>query len=374
MIANKKELIIGLMSGTSVDGIDAALVEFDSVNSLNVIETEFTPYSDNLKLKINKLALSNKRLNKSDYLELDNELAESYANASLSLLKKASHTEKQVSAIANHGQTIRHEPNADEPYSLQLGNGQLIADRTGIKTISNFRQKDISLGGQGAPLMPAFHQSVFKQGDENVIILNIGGIANITDLRDEVVGFDTGPGNTLIDQWIKKSMGLAFDKNGNWAKSGTVQKDLLSLCLQDSYFKQPFPKSTGPDFFNLKWFENTIGDLQNYAPKDLQATLLEMTVESIALAIDDIKMQEGDIYICGGGAHNTEMLNRLQLRLKQFNISTTDELGIPADWVESVGFAWLGYCYLDNIPSNLPNVTGASEYAVLGESHSPKVT
>ncbi len=374
MIANKKELIIGLMSGTSVDGIDAALVEFDSVNSLNVIETEFTPYSDNLKLKINKLALSNKRLNKSDYLELDNELAESYANASLSLLKKASHTEKQVSAIANHGQTIRHEPNADEPYSLQLGNGQLIADRTGIKTISNFRQKDISLGGQGAPLMPAFHQSIFKQGDENVIILNIGGIANITDLRDEVVGFDTGPGNTLIDQWIKKSMGLAFDKNGNWAKSGTVQKDLLSLCLQDSYFKQPFPKSTGPDFFNLKWFENTIGDLQNYAPKDLQATLLEMTVESIALAIDDIKMQEGDIYICGGGAHNTEMLNRLQLRLKQFNISTTDELGIPADWVESVGFAWLGYCYLHNIPSNLPNVTGASEYAVLGESHSPKVT
>jgi len=374
VIANKKELIIGLMSGTSVDGIDAALVEFDSVNSLNVIETEFTPYSDNLKLKINKLALSNKRLNKSDYLELDNELAESYANASLSLLKKASHTEKQVSAIANHGQTIRHEPNADEPYSLQLGNGQLIADRTGIKTISNFRQKDISLGGQGAPLMPAFHQSIFKQGDENVIILNIGGIANITDLRDEVVGFDTGPGNTLIDQWIKKSMGLAFDKNGNWAKSGTVQKDLLSLCLQDSYFKQPFPKSTGPDFFNLKWFENTIGDLQNYAPKDLQATLLEMTVESIALAIDDIKMQEGDIYICGGGAHNTEMLNRLQLRLKQFNISTTDELGIPADWVESVGFAWLGYCYLHNIPSNLPNVTGASEYAVLGESHSPKVT
>ena len=361
------------MSGTSVDGIDAALVEFDSVNSLNVIETEFTPYSDNLKLKINKLALSNKRLNKSDYLELDNELAESYANASLSLLKKASHTEKQVSAIANHGQTIRHEPNADEPYSLQLGNGQLIADRTGIKTISNFRQKDISLGGQGAPLMPAFHQSIFKQGDENVIILNIGGIANITDLRDEVVGFDTGPGNTLIDQWIKKSMGLAFDKNGNWAKSGTVQKDLLSLCLQDSYFKQPFPKSTGPDFFNLKWFENTIGNLQNYAPKDLQATLLEMTVESIALAIDDIKMQEGDIYICGGGAHNTEMLNRLQLRLKQFNISTTDELGIPVDWVESVGFAWLGYCYLHNIPSNLPKVTGASEYAVLGESHLAKV-
>lgn len=358
------KLIIGMMSGTSADGIDAALVRFDSVSSLEVIATAFTPFSNALRAQINETALS-KVIENCEESDLHESLAHDYATAAKNLAHKAGIDLADVNAIANHGQTVRHEPNANPGYSLQLGNPQTIADLCGTLTIGQFRQADLKAGGQGAPLMPAFHSTVF--GGEDRYLLNIGGIANITHLGETVIGFDSGPGNTLLDQWIYKIKGKAYDKNGEWAASGTVIPALLERLIADPYFGAGFPKSTGPDFFNLAW----LGDVQSYQPQDVQATLLSLTVLSIAGEIKQLGNLPGEIYVCGGGAHNTLMMNNLKDALPSHVIHTTDSLGIPADWVEAVGFAWLGYCRLNSIDSNLPSVTGARASVVLGEVSFP---
>jgi len=385
MNKGKTELIIGLMSGTSVDGIDAALVSFSSDRELNVIETEFTPFDEQLKQEINLIAHSsskpNTELAPQDYQRLDKRLAQRYAEASLNLLKKSRHAPAEITAIANHGQTVRHEPNANPPFSVQLGNAQHIADLTKITTIAQFRQGDLALGGQGAPLMPAFHDALFGNGSDDRYVLNIGGIANITCLKKPIIGFDTGPGNTLLDQWINHCLNQAYDKNGDWANSGTVIGDVLTALLKEPYFGQPFPKSTGPDYFNLSWLNNKISDLQSYRREDVQATLLALTVESIAMALEQASTYQagthqdsthsGDVFVCGGGIHNSSLITLLKKRLPTFTLQDTNTIGIPADWVESVGFAWLGYCHLHNITSNLPEVTGASALTVLGERYLP---
>lgn len=371
-----RAIIIGLMSGTSVDGIDASLVSFSSENQLELIDTLSLPFEQELKTQVNELALSQKTLDKSDYANLDRLLAHQYANACEQLILQSGYKKEHITAIANHGQTIRHEPNSTPAYSLQIGDAQLISDLTGLTTIADFRQADIRNGGQGAPLMPAFHQSVFADRGGRFIV-NIGGVANITALGEPVIGFDTGPGNTLLDQWISRSLGKRFDENGEWAKSGNVKKAHLEQLLQDPYFSLPFPKSTGTDYFNLDWLSNILGNLEELNSADLQATLLALTIETIALSVESLpnkkKNELNKLYLCGGGAHNGALFEGLQHRLPKNSIQTTDSIGIAADWVESIGFAWLGYCHLNKIPSNMPSVTGATRKLVLGKRYQPKV-
>ena len=375
------ELIIGLMSGTSVDGIDAALVEFESFNSLSVLETEFTQFDSELRASINHLALNNLSLRKESDSELHSQLANHYAKACLSIIKKAGVSASAISAIANHGQTVRHEPNATPPFSIQLGDGQAIADQTNIKTLSQFRQADMAVGGQGAPLMPAFHQAIFGNEkfdqQENSYVLNLGGIANISHLGETVIGFDTGPANTLLDQWIQRHLNQSFDENGRWAATGEIIKEVLDALLSDPYFSADYPKSTGPDYFNLDWLSARVESLNEYAPADIQASLLALTATTVSLGVKQINLKladntENKIYVCGGGAKNPILMRALSDELPNYNIRITDELGIPSNWVESVGFAWLGYCRLHDIPSNLPSVTGAKKSVVLGEIYHPR--
>ena len=368
------ELIIGLMSGTSVDGIDAALVEFESGSELRVVASLFTPYEQSLQTRINQLAQQDITPRPIDYAALDIELARLYAKTSLELITNNGVSKSSVSAIANHGQTIAHEPNNATPFSLQIGDPQLIANLTGLTTISQFRQADLKIGGQGAPLMPAFHQAVFKAKNDSgsTYILNLGGIANITALGENVIGFDTGPANTLLNQWIQHCQHKSYDKNGLWAKSGVIIPSILKQLLSDPYLKKTYPKSTGPDYFNLDWFRKLIGDLEQYAGQDIQATLLEFSVESIAKGFELINATQGNIYACGGGVHNHTLMSRLKSRLIDFELKLSDELGVPADWVEATGFAWLGFCNLHGIASNLPGVTGASKKIVLGERFKPE--
>jgi anhydro-N-acetylmuramic acid kinase len=369
------ELIIGLMSGTSVDGIDATLVEFQSQRQLKVLNTLFVPFDDELKLRINQLAQSKSGLDMSEANLIDTELATHYAHACEQLIKQSGKSSSDIAAIANHGQTVRHEPDATPPFSVQLGQTQRIADLSGITTIGQFRQADLALGGQGAPLMPAFHLNVFGRKDPNALILNIGGIANLTQLskvadKGEAIGFDTGPGNTLLDQWIKKCKGSSYDHDGEWAASGTVIEALLNDLLKEPYFCAAFPKSTGPDHFNLGWLEQFAVRL-DYSQQDIQATLLQLTISTVSNSINKLGADHSNLYVCGGGAHNGAMMSALAEALPNLSVQVVDALGIPADWVESVGFAWLGYCHLHGFTSNLPSVTGASRAVVLGECCQP---
>lgn len=364
------ELIVGMISGTSADGVDAALVAFDSASSVKVIETEYTPYSDSIRQRINELAHNPQRIQQCADTPLDNELAELYANASLSLITKAGLSPDNIACVASHGQTVRHEPNAVPPFSLQLGAPQLIANHTRLTVIGNFRQADLAANGQGAPLMPAFHAAIFEnQGSTHPqYVLNLGGIANVTQLSNPVIGWDTGPASTLMDQWILKCLDQRYDHSGDWAAGGQLIDDLLEHWLSDPYFSAPAPKSTGPDYFNLKW----MGDVSAYSPQDVQATLMALSVQSIANEISKLDQPNGTIYVCGGGAHNTQLIHKLRNALPNHQIDTTDTLGIPVDWVEAAGFAWLGYCYLHGHESNLPGVTGAKKSLVLGERFDPR--
>ena len=368
-----KELFIGLMSGTSIDGIDAALVAFDSANKLTVVETLFTEFEKATRDEINYTAQNNRALSRNQDSPLHEALARLYASACKNLLAKANIPASSVSGIANHGQTVKHEPDATPPYSLQLGDGQLLANLSGIKTVTQFRQADLAAGGQGAPLMPAFHNALFA-GQANSVILNIGGISNITCLKKPVIGFDTGPGNVLLDQWIEQQLGLAYDKNGDWAKQGKVNTNLLKALLGDPYFSAMHPKSTGTDYFNLAWLASRYPSVKSLAAQDVQATLVQLTVESVGDAIMQMNYTQGRVFVCGGGTNNPLIMQGLRDKLSAFDIQTTDALGVPSDWVEAVGFAWLGYCCAHGIKSNIPSVTGANCEVVLGEVFLPQST
>lgn len=361
------------MSGTSLDGVDAVLVNVKATNDLKVCDTFFTPYPEQLKADIGRLSQSNDQFDKGELLALETTLDQIYSNCAVKLIEKASINPKQITAIANHGQTIRHSPDSNPPLSLQLGNGQRIANLTGIKTICRFRQADLEVGGQGAPLMPAFHRTLFSRSDRINTLVNIGGIANISLISAEVTGYDTGPGNTLMNQWIAKHKGRAFDKNGDWARSGNVVPAILKTLLSDPYFSLTSPKSTGTEYFNLQWLytmcEASGIALSDYRAEDIQATLLRLTCETIAT---ELKQHDFlSVYVCGGGAQNKHLMQTLSDTLKK-RVEKTDEIGIPADWVEAVGFAWLGYCHEHGLTSNLPSVTGAKSKVVLGESYLPK--
>ncbi len=357
---------IGLMSGTSMDGIDAVLVDFDSPNPTLVAKhSQVIPKHTFRNLQ--RLSLPG-----SDEINLLGQLDRSvgllFGAAVNELLAKAGVSKEQVVAIGSHGQTVRHMPNLDMGFSLQIGDPNTIAVETGIDVIADFRRKDIALGGQGAPLVPAFHQQIFSSPDTARIILNIGGISNLTYLpgnTDDVIGFDTGPGNILIDAWIQQVKERAYDEEGAWAASGTTDEKLLKHLLSHTYFSQPFPKSTGRELFNQAWLEQQAAEFGYLNEADIQSTLLDVTCHSIAketLALSP----RGELFVCGGGAFNTELMSRLDKLLPGYRLSTTSELGIAPQWVEGIAFAWLAMRHHQGLSGNLPAVTGASREGVLG--------
>ncbi|MEM7430982.1 MAG: anhydro-N-acetylmuramic acid kinase [Pseudomonadota bacterium] len=359
---------IGLMSGTSMDGIDAALVSF-SDDGIELLATHEHAYEESLREQL-AIATHNTSLQRADQVaELHAAVGNAFRDATNTLLHSTETEPQEVVAIGSHGQTLRHEPDADEPYSLQIGDAQLIADGTGITTVADFRSADIEAGGQGAPLAPAFHEWLFGRTNDHAIILNIGGIANVTVLRSDTptTGFDTGPGNTLMDNWIRNQREETFDRDGEWAASGSVNKPLLERLLTDAYFARNAPKSTGFEYFNLGWLQSA--DLTAIAPQDVQATLCELTAATAAYEIQTADAR--NVYVCGGGAHNRELMRRLRARLPNINVDTTAAVGLDPNWVEAVAFAWLAMRRLAGLPGNLPSVTGADRPVLLGDIYEP---
>jgi len=360
---------IGLISGTSMDGIDAALVNFED-SSLEVLHTHEHDYPSDLRQKLSVAKLDPEIRSFDDIGSLHKAVGECFRDAANALLVGAGVDASAIAAIGSHGQTVRHEPNADRPFSLQIGDPDIISAGTGIPTVADFRSADIELGGQGAPLTPIFHEWLFREQGSNCVVLNIGGIANITVLRGdatETTGFDTGPGNTLLDAWVGRHLERSFDKNGDWASQGVVDDELLLRLLADSYFTAPPPKSTGFEYFNLDWLEKS--DVKNRAPADIQATLCELTAISVATAIRELAGDSSTVYVCGGGAHNTDMMRRLAAALPAIGIESTKAAGLDPDWVEAVAFAWLAMRTLHKLPGNLPAVTGARHATILGSIH-----
>ncbi|OOF36164.1 anhydro-N-acetylmuramic acid kinase [Rodentibacter heidelbergensis] len=367
----RAQYYIGMMSGTSLDGVDVALVDF-STSPPQLVATDFTPMPQYLRENITALVQSGEttlhRLG-----ELDHQLGRLYADCVNIFLHKHLISPKKIQAIGCHGQTIWHSPKGQYPFTLQIGDMNLVAALTGITTLGDFRRKDMALGGQGAPLVPAFHQAVFFDPQSVTVVLNIGGISNVSVLipNQPVVGFDTGPGNTLLDQWIEKHKGVAYDKNGEWAASGQINDTLLDALLDEPFFQLSPPKSTGRELFNLAWLEQKIQQVAQHSteplPQDVQATLVELTVRSVAESLKTIYSPlPKRLLVCGGGAKNSLMMQRLANLLPQWNIHTTNEFGMDLDYVEAAAFAWLAYRRLHNQSGNLPEVTGAKSAVSLG--------
>jgi len=357
---------IGLISGTSMDGIDAALVSIKG-SSLEVLHTHEHEYPSELRQDLSAAKLDTSIRSIDDVGSLHKKVGECFRDAANKLIADASVDASTVAAIGSHGQTIRHEPNADRPFSLQIGDPDIISTGTGVTTVADFRSADIALGGQGAPLTPIFHEWLFRKPGTNCVVLNIGGIANITVMRgdeSDTTGFDTGPGNTLLDAWIGRHLQQTFDKNGDWASQGRVNNELLSCLLADPYIAAPPPKSTGFEYFNLDWLE-TAG-VEKYSPVDVQTTLSAFTASSIASAIQQYAGDSSTVYVCGGGIHNADLMRRLGAALPGINVSSTEAAGLDPDWVEAVAFAWLAKRTMSGLTGNLPRVTGARSAAILG--------
>jgi anhydro-N-acetylmuramic acid kinase len=355
------ELFIGLMSGTSADGIDAVLVQSDGERG-RLVATYHRPMPQDLRAEI--LAFRQPGDDELHRLAtLDAQLADEYAVAVLALLTDTGVSTEAVSAIGQHGQTLRHHPSGDIPYTVQIGDPNRLAERTGITVVADFRRRDMAAGGQGAPLVPAFHASQLAAPGIATAVVNIGGIANVTLIATDggVTGWDTGPGNTLLDAWVSRHQGVPFDDAGKWAATGNVLRPLLADMLDDPYFACSYPKSTGPEQFNLDWVTS---HLAGEAAADVQRTLVELTVESIAGALVDGAPEV--VRVCGGGARNDLLMRRLTERLPNSEVTTTAAVGVDPAWVEAWAFAWLAEQTLAGQPGNVPSVTGATGPRVLG--------
>jgi len=351
---------VGLMSGTSMDGIDAVAATFAD-GRVELLRTHHHPWPSGLRERLREAA-AQEPLSTGELGELDSATGEVLAEAALVVLDGL---EGDIQAIGSHGQTLAHRPGGRPPSTLQIGNPAIIAERTGITTVADFRRRDLAAGGQGAPLVPAFHEALFRSADRHRVVLNIGGIANITCLpkhpEEPVTGFDTGPGNCLMDAWIRQQTGQAMDENGLFAARGEVSPALLERLLNDDYFHQPPPKSTGTDHFSLDWLTTQLPS-EPIAAEDVQATLLELTARSIAAAIDKRTQQ---VLVCGGGVHNPLLMQRLD-QLLPCPVMSTAEAGLDPDWVEAAAFAWLARQALAGRAGNLPAVTGAAGLRILG--------
>ncbi len=373
----KMQLFIGVMSGTSLDGIDVALCDLNAAKC-QVLATHFLAYPQALKTQL--LQLHSATDNELEIVTLTaNKLAFLYADAINTLLAKQNLPASAITAIGCHGQTIRHRPELG--FTLQIGNAALLAELTNITVVSDFRSRDIAAGGQGAPLVPAFHQAIFGSKQSNRAIVNIGGIANITHLAKnaddlnsktilnsgKVLGFDSGPGNMLLDAWTKQHLGKDYDANGSWAATGKIVQPLLTKMLAEPYFALPPPKSTGRDLFNDAWLIQYLAD---YRPQDVARTLVVLTARTIHDALTRYCGNVDAVYLCGGGAHNSLLIRHLTELLGNTILSTTAELGVGVDWVEATAFAWLAKQTIEHNPSNLPAVTGAKGLRVLGAIYS----
>lgn len=363
-------LFIGLMSGTSMDAVDAVLADLADDN-VNMLASAGLPILPALRSEL--LGLCHSTTSTLEQVaRLDVEMGRLFVTAVQTLLDGAGIDPAQVTAIGSHGQTVYHQPLGPSPTSVQLGDPNLIAELTGITTVADFRRRDIAAGGQGAPLVPAFHRAVFHSSERERVVLNIGGIANITVLpRDSgqpVIGFDTGPGNALMDAWAMEHLGTPRDDEGRWSASGTINESLLAALLDDPYFALPPPKSTGREYFHLDWLRKVLrhGGMETLLPKDIQATLCELTAASITQAITTFAPDAQQVLVCGGGVHNSMLMRRLRSLSKDCEVASTATFGINPDWVEAIAFAWLAKQTLENKPGNLPSVTGARRAVVLG--------
>jgi len=373
---------IGMMSGTSLDGVDVVIAAIPTSNNFSLLHAK--TYAIPEQLKESLLQLSQERqLNELDhYAELDVQMGHLFASCCQQLLQESGFQAEQICAIGNHGQTLRHYPDGEYPTTLQIGDPNIIVQKTGITTIADFRRRDMAAGGQGAPLVPPFHQAFFKDKSsnnspstaKNRVILNIGGIANITYLPltgQAIQGYDTGPGNGLMDDWCLRHFDCSYDDAGKLASQGSMNQPLLSRMLSDPYFSQSAPKSTGREYFSYDWITSKLDELLDtqslgIEPPDILATLLELTCQSIVNEIKPLKPQVDEILVCGGGAHNSLLMQRLQELAPGISVNSTEHLGLHPDWVEASAFAWLAHQTLNGLTGNLPSVTGASKEVILG--------
>ncbi|MBE1301959.1 MAG: anhydro-N-acetylmuramic acid kinase [Alteromonadaceae bacterium] len=359
---------VGLISGTSMDGVDTVIAEITS-EKVKTLAFKTFPYPNDLLAELKSLQkpASNEvyRLGKND-----RNVGKHFADCVNALLAETNLKPADITLVGSHGQTVRHHPNGDSGFSVQLGDANTIASMTNIDVVADFRKKDIALGGQGAPMVPAFHKAVFADERESRVVLNIGGIANITYLPanepNNVMGFDTGPGNGLMDAWCKLHTGKEYDDNGQWAATGQCHYPLLKSLLSLPYFKSQAPKSTGQEQFNLEWLQQLLMvQAEELSPEDVQATLVHLTSTSIADQVKALDKVDA-VYVCGGGAHNGQLMQALADALPNVKITNTQEIGISPDAVEAIAFAWLAYAYEHDLPGNVPAVTGASREAVMG--------
>lgn len=349
----KASAYIGLISGTSMDGVDGVIV---GELSKKILAHAHAPYSEPLKRSLLDLT-QNSQTSLENLANIDIQVATCFSDVANALLQQSGLQAKDITAIGSHGQTIFHQGGT---YSMQIGHGALIAEQTSITTVADFRMQDVAAGGQGAPLTPFYHQHLL--GNKDGVVINLGGIANVTIVKNKkVIGFDTGPANTLLDNWIKKHKNLDYDRDGLWSRTGLVNQDLLDAALSNDYFQKPHPKSTGPEYFNLDWLSQYLSG--NESPEDVQRTLLELTVMSISASIP----KGSNVYLCGGGVHNLFLLERLKCQSLESKVMlTSNDLGVHVDFVEAAAFAFFAKLRLGNKPTNLPMVTGAQSGKILG--------
>ena len=356
-------LYIGVMSGTSLDGLDIALVELNP--AFKLIATHYIPMPDSLRTELlgwcasgpDEIARS--AIAQQNWVKLA-------ARGIHTLLDQQNLKPEDIRAMGSHGQTIRHEP--ARGFTVQIGNPALLTELAGITVVSDFRSRDVAAGGQGAPLVPAFHEALFEEQAGNRAVLNVGGFSNLSliEAGKPVAGFDCGPGNVLLDAWIHQQRGENFDRDGQWAASGKVEPVLLKALLSDPFFVTKGPKSTGREVFNLPWLTQHLSNLPTFAAEDVQATLLELTALTIVESLQSAQPDTRQLLVCGGGAHNATLMDRLASLLPTAKVSSTAACGVDPDWVEAMAFAWLAHCCLEGIAANRPSVTGARGLRVLG--------
>lgn len=364
------QLYIGLMSGTSLDSIDAGLFDLSS-NTFQMVAALEYPLPKQLRQQLINLCQPGD--NEIDRMgAADRALGLLFSDATNQLLRQNNIDISNVVAIGSHGQTIRHRPELEYSFTTQIGDPNTIAFETGITTVADFRRKDIAAGGQGAPLAPAFHHAAFRSSTLNRAVVNIGGMANISFLGNDgaCFGFDTGPGNILMDEWIHRNQQKNYDKDGTWAASGQSIDSLLATLLMHPFLAKETPKSTGREDFNIAWLTTIIAK-QNYATEDVQATLLEFTARTITHEIEKIPAGVDEVYICGGGAYNQKLMERIETLIHPRPLATTTDLGIPPQWVESAAFAWLAQQTLNRKSGNICSVTGATRQVILGAVYFP---
>ena len=372
---NMNQHYIGLMSGTRLDGIYAALVWFDRQENGDrpvIVAVRYQPYTATLRERLRAVCFTD-TINLVEYGQLDCLMGQLFAETANDLIEAAGIDRQHIRAIGSHGQTVYHHPHGQHPFTLQIGDPNRIAEHTGLTTVADFRRRDMAAGGQGAPLTPAFHEAVFGSLLENRVVVNIGGIANLTCLSagsdSGSAGFDSGPGNTLLDAWARQHLGQAYDPGGEWGDSGQVVESLVSQLLADPYFARPIPRSTGQEYFSMGWLQNHLTG-HHLPAVDVQASLLELTVRSISEAIHRFQPDTREVLLCGGGVHNRALVRRIRERMP-CPVVTTACYGVGPDWVEAVAFAWLARQTLAGLPGNLPSVTGACHPVVLGSIHAP---